>query len=69
MANLDLAQSIEVAQQIFPFRQRACRRLVFLAQQIVEMLLDRQRQERAKDMAAYSGVGGMKDRVLISASD
>ena len=48
----DLLQSIEVAQEIFPFRRR-----VVLAQQIVEMLLHRQRQEGTKDMATNGGVG------------
>jgi hypothetical protein len=33
-----------------------------LAQEIGEMLLSRERQERAEDMTADGGVGGMEDR-------
>ena len=52
-----LLQSVEIAQQLLPFRREAG-----LADEIIEMLLHRQRQEGAEDVAADGGVGGMEDR-------
>src|SRR5271170_99326 len=52
-----LLQAVEIAQQLLPFRREAG-----LAGEVVEMLLHRQRQEGAEDMAADGGVGGMEDR-------
>ena len=57
MADAHLGEAVEVAQEVLPFRNEAA-----LAQEIVEMLLHRERQERAEDMAADGGVGGMEDR-------
>src|SRR5580693_7006881 len=52
-----LLQAVEIAQQLLPFRREAG-----LAGEVVEMLLHRQRQEGAEDVAADGGVGGMEDR-------
>ena len=52
-----LLQAVEIAHQLLPFRREAG-----LAGEVVEMLLHRQRQEGAEDMAADGGVGGMEDR-------
>ena len=52
-----LLQSVEIAQQFLPFRNEAG-----LAGEVVEMLLHRERQEGAEDVAADGGVGGMEDR-------
>ena len=57
MANANLGEAIEVAQQLLPFRDQPG-----LAGEIVEMLLHRQGQERAEHVAADGGVGGMEDR-------
>ena len=57
MADAHLLQAIEIAQQVLPFRREAG-----LARQVVEILLHRQRQEGAEDVAADGGVGGMEDR-------
>jgi hypothetical protein len=57
MADANLGEAAEVAQQIVPFRGQPG-----LARKIVEMLLRRQRQERAEHVAADGGVGGMEDR-------
>src|SRR5271166_2722728 len=51
-----LLQAVEVAQQLLPFRRKAG-----LAGEVVEVLLHRERQEGAEDMAADCGVGGMED--------
>ena len=53
MMDSDLAQAVEVAQEVFPF----WRRRAVLAQEIVEMLLHCQRQKGAEDMTANGGVG------------
>ena len=53
MADAHLGETVEIAQEIFPFRREAG-----FMQEIVEMLLHRQRQEGTKDMAADGGVGG-----------
>ena len=52
-----LLQSVEVAQQLLPFRREAG-----LAGEVVEKFLHRQRQEGAEDVTADGGVGGMEDR-------
>ncbi len=52
VTDLDLLKRVEVAQQPFPFEGQA-----ILAREIIEMLLHRQRQEGAEDMAANAGVG------------
>ena len=57
MADAHLGETVEVAQQVFPFRNEAG-----LTQEVVEMLLHGERQERAEDMAADGRVGGMEDR-------
>src|SRR5271165_931275 len=50
-------QAVEIAQQLLPFRDEAG-----LAGEVVEVLLHRERQEGAEDVAADGGVGGMEDR-------
>src|SRR5271165_3491150 len=50
-----LLQAVEIAQQLLPVRREAG-----LAGEVVEMLLHRERQERAEDVAANGGVGGME---------
>ena len=57
MADAHFGKAVEVAREVLPFEREAG-----LAQEIVEMLLHRERQERAEDMAANGGVGGMEDR-------
>jgi hypothetical protein len=57
MADARLGEAVEAAQEVLPFRRKAG-----LMQEIVEMLLHRERQERAEDAAADGGVGGMQDR-------
>ncbi len=57
MANAHLGEAVEIAQEVLPFRREAG-----FTREIVEMLLHRQRQEGAEDMAANGGVGGMEDR-------
>ena len=57
MADAHFGEAVEVSQEVLPFRNEAG-----LAQEVIEMLLHRQRQERAEDMAADGGVGGMEDR-------
>ena len=57
MANAQLLQTIEVAQQHFPFEGNAGGQ-----RQIVETLLQQQCQERAEHVAADRGVAGVEDR-------
>src|SRR6516165_2227034 len=57
MADAHFGETVEIAQEVLPFRDEAG-----LTQKIVEMLLHREREERAEDVAANGGVGGMEDR-------
>ena len=57
VADAQLLQAVESAQEVLPFQDEAG-----LAREIVEMLLHRKRQEGTKDMPADGGVGGMEDR-------
>ena len=57
VADAQLLQAVEIAQEVLPFGDEAG-----LAREIVEMLLHRKRQEGTKDMPADGGVGGMEDR-------
>ena len=57
MADAHLLQTIEIAQQRFPLRHDAG-----LTQQVFQVFLHGERQERTKYVSANSGVGGMEDR-------
>ena len=57
MADAYFCETVEVAQEVLPFWNKAG-----FAQEVVEMLLHRKRQEGTKDMPADGGVGGVKDR-------
>ena len=56
MLETHILQPVEIAQQFLPFR-----RDTRFAQEIIEMLLHREGQERTKHMATDGGVGRMED--------
>ena len=57
VADAHMLQAIEIAQKRLPFRHNAS-----LARQVFQALLHGEREERAKYVAPYRGVGGMEDR-------